>query len=316
MNHQNAFPLVMRPGAQDSGAPMTDDDPEVQIERLALWDDAGEKLVQVNHPDIGWMFFDRNGDGEPDAGFAGMAGHMDVIEVHPPARIFDGPTHESSGQARNNTIHNWLQMLNLGRRIPGVVNTDAHYNFHGSGWLRNYLKSPTDDPAEIKTMDMVHAAERGRLVMTNGPFLEVTLRAGRDGPAAGAGPGEDLAAPGGEATLHVRVQCPNWFDVDRVQVFVNGRPEESLNFTRKRTTERIRRHRREVRPGDPPPAGGGRPYIVATIGESSRLGPVMGPEHANDRPVAVTNPIFVDVDGGGFKANGDPLGNLPVKGGR
>ena len=55
--------------------------------------------------------------------------------------------------------------------------------------------------------------------------------------------------------------------------------------------------------------------IVAAIGEHSRLGPVMGPEHADDRPVAVSNPIFVDVDGGGFKADGNPLGKLPVKGG-
>ena len=53
--------------------------------------------------------------------------------------------------------------------------------------------------------------------------------------------------------------------------------------------------------------------IVAAIGERSTLGPVMGPEHAKDRPVAVSNPIFVDVDGGGFKPNGDPLGELPVK---
>ena len=41
----------------------------------------------------------------------------------------------------------------------------------------------------------------------------------------------------------------------------------------------------------------------------------MGPEHADDRPVAVSNPIFVDVDGNGFKPNGDSLGALPVKGG-
>src|SRR5262249_37430759 len=53
--------------------------------------------------------------------------------------------------------------------------------------------------------------------------------------------------------------------------------------------------------------------IVAAIGEHSKLGPVMGPEHANDRPVAVSNPIFVDVDGGGFQPNDDPLGQLPVK---
>ena len=37
-------------------------------------------------------------------------------------------------------------------------------------------------------------------------------------------------------------------------------------------------------------------------------GPVMGPEHADDRPVAVSNPIFVDVDGGGFKPSNAPPG--------
>ncbi len=63
LNHQNAFPMVMRPHTQDGGGPTSDDDPEVQIERLALWDGASDKLVQVNHPDIGWMFRDRNGDG-------------------------------------------------------------------------------------------------------------------------------------------------------------------------------------------------------------------------------------------------------------
>ncbi len=63
LNHQNAFPLVMRQHEQDGGAPTPDDDPEIQIERLAFWDGGSEKLVQVNHPDIGWMFFDRDGDG-------------------------------------------------------------------------------------------------------------------------------------------------------------------------------------------------------------------------------------------------------------
>ena len=53
--------------------------------------------------------------------------------------------------------------------------------------------------------------------------------------------------------------------------------------------------------------------IVAAIGEKSKLGPVMGPDHGEDKPVAVSNPIFVDVDGGGFKANGDTLGDLPLK---
>ena len=199
LNHQNAFPLVLRPNTQDNGGPTADDDPAIQIERLALWDAGSEKLVQVNHPDIGWMFRDRDGNGVPDAGFAAMLGKMDVIEVHPPDGIFGTTTIQYGGKTYNNTIVNWLQLLNQGRRIPGVVNTDAHYNFHGSGWLRNYVKSPTDDPAEIKTLDVVHAAERGNMVMSNGPFLEVKLTLDRRLRRTRRFPGDDLAAVGQDA---------------------------------------------------------------------------------------------------------------------
>jgi hypothetical protein len=42
------------------------------------------------------------------------------------------------------------------------------------------------------------------------------------------------------------------------------------------------------------------------------MGPMWGKQH----PTAVSNPIFVDVDGNGFQANGDILGHpLPVKSG-
>ncbi len=184
-----------------------------------------------------------------------------------------------------------------------MVNTDAHYNFHGSGWLRNYVKSPTDDPAEVRTLDVVHAAERGNLVMSSGPFLEVKLRP--EGSPTGVLPGDDLAVPGGKATLKVRVQCPNWFDVDRVQVFLNGRPSEELNFTRRSTPGRFSGATVKFDQEIPLHLERDTHVIVAAIGERSKLGPVMGPEHADDRPVAVSNPIFVDVDGGGFKPNDD-----------
>ncbi len=312
LNHQNAFPLVLLPNTQDNGAPTADDDPATQIERLASWDGNSDKLVQVNHPDIGWMFRDRDGNGVPDAGFAGMHGKMDVIEVHPPDGIFGKTTVELGGKTYNNTIINWLQLLNQGRRIPGVVNTDAHYNFHGSGWLRNYVKSPTDYPAQIKTLDVVHAAERGNVVMTNGPFLEVKLKA-TGGSVKEAMPGDDLAATGGTLALHVRVQCPNWFDVDRVQVFLNGRPSETLNFTRESSSGKFSNSVVKFDQEIPLRLERDTHVIVAAIGEKSKLGPVMGPDHQADRPVAVSNPIFVDVDGGGFKHNGDTLGELPVK---
>ena len=125
-----------------------------------------------------------------------------------------------------------------------------------------------------------------------------------------------MAVPGGKATLHVRVQCPNWFDIDRVQVFLNGRAANSLNFTRQSAPEQFSDATVKFDQELILTLAYDTHVIVAAIGEQSKLGPVMGPAHGKDLPVAVSNPIFVDVDGGGFKANNDTLGGLPVKGGR
>jgi hypothetical protein len=56
--------------------------------------------------------------------------------------------------------------------------------------------------------------------------------------------------------------------------------------------------------------------LVAALGEKSSLGEVMGPDYGKLMPIAVSNPIYVDIDGGGFRAGGDTLGSpLPVKAG-
>ena len=319
VNHQNAFPLIVKPHTQDWGGPLPHEDPPVQIERLALWDSGSEKLVQENHPDIGQLFFDKDGDGQPDGGFKKMFGYMDVIEVHPleniiPFQVTYLYTYRQKTTVRNHRIFNWLQLLNQGYRIPGVVNTDAHYNFHGSGWLRNYLRSPTDDPAQIKTLDIVHAAERGNLIMTNGPFLEVHARAAGEGPKGSGTAGDDIRAPGGKLTLHVRVQCPNWFDVDRVQILINGQPDPLLNHTRVNNpalfSDDVVKFDYKIQVELKSDAH----LIVVAVGENSELGPVMGPERGKAAPLAVSNPIYVDVDGGGFEPNGDTLGSpLPVR---
>jgi hypothetical protein len=177
------------------------------------------------------------------------------------------------------------------------------------------VKSPTDDPAQIRTLDVVHAAERGNLVMSSGPFMEVRLCPDGDSRAE-AIPGDSLSARDGKATLKVRVQCPNWFDVDRVQVLLNGHPAEGLNFTRRSDPGRFSGATVKFDQEIPLRLERDTHVIVVAIGEQSKLGPVMGPEHADDRPVAVSNPIFVDVDGGGFKHDGNPLGELPVKAGQ
>ena len=161
-------------------------------------------------------------------------------------------------------------------------------------------------------MEMVHGAEAGHIVVTTGPFLSVTANTSSTiGQVKPAIPGDDLAAPDGHVELGIRVQCPNWFDVTRVQVFLNGRPAQDLNFTRRTTPDHFQDGTVKFDAKIPVELKTDTHVIVATIGEGLQLGPVLGPEHGKLPPAAVANPIFVDVDGGGFKPNRDLL-DLPL----
>ena len=51
------------------------------------------------------------------------------------------------------------------------------------------------------------------------------------GVARQAIPGDDLVAEGGHVHLEIRVQCANWLDVNRVQVFLNGQRRSSLRLS-------------------------------------------------------------------------------------
>lgn len=307
VNHQNAFPLKYTPRTQDGGGPVTDTNPITQIERLAFWDDKSDKLVQENHPNLYQIIGDKDLNDEPDGGFAEMFGFMDVIEVHPLETIFTKPEKDDKGRLSRNPIYHWMQMLNLGYRIPGVVNTDAHYNYHESGWLRNYIKSPTDDPAKIDTMEMVHASEAGHITMTTGPFMEVVLKPQSRSITPSGIPGDDVIAPGGKAMVFVRVQCSNWLDINRVQIFVNGRPKEELNCTRRQSPAYFSDGVVKFAADVPLELTEDAHIIVAAIGEGLQLGRIMGPLWGEKRPVAVSNPIFVDIDGDGYQPNGDLL---------
>ena len=138
------------------------------------------------------------------------------MEVHPIGDILDmAPTRvyvEKTGKKMlyNHTVFNWLQLLNQGYRIPGTANTDAHNNYHGSGGVRSYVRCDAKVPGDIDPLEIVRHARKGHIVMSTGPYLEVHLN--------GALPGDDLRLESGKkATLQVRVSCPNWFDIDRVQ---------------------------------------------------------------------------------------------------
>ena len=314
LNHQNVFPLIHTPRTQDGGGPLTDEDPEIQIERVTLWDNRSQKLVQQNHPDLGWLFYDKNGDGSPDEGYWRSFRLIDVMEIHPIDRILRlAPFDFRDGVPNaNQRMFNWLQLLNQGHRIFGVVNTDAHYNFHGSGWLRNWIRSSTDEPRQIDPLEMVRSAEQGQLIMSNGPFLEATFWQPED--ATRYISGQNLVTPDGRVKVHVRVQCPNWLDVDTVFLLINGRKSDEFEFTRKDHPELFDNGVLKFDIQIEFKLEYDSHIIVVTGHRTEKLGPVMGPYGGAQHPAALTNPVFIDVGGDGFEPNKDTLDHpLPVK---
>lgn len=279
-----------------------------------MWDNRADKLVQINHPDFGWMTYDRDGDGKPDHGFQRMFAQMDVVEIHPIHTLLTfEPTYLYKGQGKSidNRVFRWLQLLNQGLRLPGVINTDSHYNFHGSGGLRNWVQSSTDDPAAITPIEIVHAAEQGRVIVSNGPFLEVSLT--ETGKPKSVTAGQSLDVKSGKVTLAVRVQWPNWFDIDRVVVLVNGRPHPMHDYRRATHPDRFRSGNAKFDQKLELTLAEDAHIIVVAAGDKP-LGKVAGPDWGHQTPTAVSNPIYIDVDGDGFRANKDTLGHpLPVK---
>lgn len=322
LNHQNVFPMVYRPYQQDGGGPVTDGSPEKQIERLAAWDDGSRKLIQQNHPDIGWLFFDKNGDRKPDAGYERSFQHMDVVEIHafgptgPLTNLMEMSPYDVDGKGkpnRNNVVFNWLQLLNQGYRIMGITNTDAHYNFHGSGWVRNWIRSTHDEPAKIDMEEMLSNSERGRLVMSNGPYLEASLTP-LGGSTVKTISGDSLTVPTGKLNAHVKVQCANWLDIDRVFILINGRPSDKYKWTREKNPDMFKDGVVKFDENISIELEDDAHIIVCTAHKTRPLGSVVGPGAKNHKPAALTNPMFINVKGDDFVPNKDTLGHpLPVK---
>ncbi len=328
--HFNAFPITPDPLSQNGGAPLWTYDPRINAINLRNWGTPSlhqgsrydseanartardahfgggpDRWVQANHPDVATVFFDRDANGVRDGGFEGFEEMIDAAEVWSAEILNLNPVVRRMDIERdwpNRTFH-WLQMLNQGRHVWCVSVSDAHRIFgNGVGNWRTYVPSSTDQPAEIDHEEVIRNAKAGRMMITNGPFLEVTAADGL--PIGATIQGQSYV------DLNIRVQAPNWVELDRVQVLVNGRQPEELSFTARKTPRMFRdgvvRFEETVRVRLEQDAH----LIVVATDEDSTLekGWGLNPQ-GRIRPVAYTNPIYVDVAHDGFQANGDTLGH-------
>jgi hypothetical protein len=316
--HFNSFPLKPDPMKQDGGAPVWQKDP--RLNAIVLRDYQGaerDRWIHVNHPDMSENFVDRDGDGRADGGYAYFGKLIDGLEAqnYSGSSILAGAPFKiataKTGLGKS-VLHNrefiWLQLLNQGLRVWGIGVSDAHHVYgNGVGSWRTYVPSDTDDPAKIDWREISRNAKAGRMILSSGPYLEVKTASG-----AIAG-GFDRVT--GELEIDVRVQCPNWLDIDRVQVLVNGRQDPRYNYTRADNADMFGDgvmkfdHRLTLDLSED------AHIIVVAIGEkSSLIGGFGTSAQSAIQPCAYNNPIFIDVNGNGFEPNRDTLGfELPVK---
>ena len=116
------------------------------------------------------------------------------------------------------------------------------------------------------------------------------------------GVGDLVLARGGKAKAEITVKAAPWISVDRVTLYVNGR--EAKRWTVPAGTAPMRFH--ETLDLTTPSDG----YVVVRVDGDKSMTPVVGDGKTfTAYPFALTNPVFLDVDGDGKYRTGLPHGH-------
>ena len=108
----------------------------------------------------------------------------------------------------------WMGMLNRGSLLTPVGSSDSHdVSRYIVGQGRTYVRCDDGVPGEIDLSRAIDSVRRGRVTVSYGLFVEMSVDA--------KGPGE-LVASTGDLTIRIRVKGPGWTRADRVTLYVNG----------------------------------------------------------------------------------------------
>jgi hypothetical protein len=239
-------------------------------------------VIDVHHPcidaEIGYFalcHYDAAADRSDRRGFSY---DFDAIEV------LNG-YQDAERKHVDHVIRDWFELLDHGHLVTATGNSDTHHLDHNiGGYPRNYVRLTPDDPSAV-TPDAISKAVRGHhAFFTTGPFVRASI----DGASFG-----DLARTRtGRVDLDVEVQAAPWIAVNVVTIYVDGRVEKTIPVPAATTTVRFRARLPITVERDA--------YVVVRVDGDKPLAPIAGDLTRFDvRPLALTNPIFIDADGNG-----------------
>jgi hypothetical protein len=230
-------------------------------------------LIQVDHPRSDG-YLDRYAySAKMDSAHAGFRRDFDLIEV------LSGKSNAQFPALWDD----WMRLLGGDSPVTAVGNSDSRSLFGGeAGVPRNYValepSSETDPLAKF-----LEGVRLGRVVVSNGPFIDFTL--------GGVGVGGTLVARG-TIRGHVRVVAPSWVDVKRVSVYLNGREDSSYML---RGRDRTLRFDEDIEVTVNSPS-----FVVVRVDGNEPMDPVVTASgtFARPLPIAFTNPIWVKTEAG------------------
>ena len=121
------------------------------------------------------------------------------------------------GYGYEGVVDDWFTLNNLGYRITALGNSDTHgLTGTESGCPRNFVQADTDDPGFLSDAAVARAVKEGRVVASYGPFIRFYANDDEQ-----QGPGSDVS--GASVKLSIEVSSPGWFNIDRVELYENGR---------------------------------------------------------------------------------------------
>ena len=121
------------------------------------------------------------------------------------------------GYGYEGVVDDWFTLNNLGYRITALGNSDTHgFTSTEAGCPRNFVMADTDNPGFLDEADVARAVKEGRVVASYGPFVRFYANGDER-----QGPGSDIS--GASVELSIEVSSPGWFNIDRVELYENGR---------------------------------------------------------------------------------------------
>ena len=270
LGHFNVFPLA--PGSAPIPFERVTPPAVVGVARTAASRDR-PNVIQLNHPRMGSIGYFELARFDPRdvAGWRSrsqpVAADFDAIEV------FNGDDYAKIDEVER-VMRDWYAMLDAGIRITATGNSDSHkLTYHECGVPRNLVQVPNDDPRGFDESSFVGAVRAGRVVVTSGPAVWLTV--------AGHGIGE--SANPGEQEVHVVVDAPGWVDVSRVELVRRGEVVHTWTGPFPNAVRRLDASLRlEVAKGD---------WLIA-IARGER--PMAFLARAGAKPFSFTNPVWIE----------------------